>query len=277
MGAAAGAFSPWGVEVGANIEEEQARKYAAIRANDLVRVVGVTLSQETPARSQVVYAILAENTERVLFGLGKAGVGFPVVAIGIDSLTRIGSDFEDPVLAERFAGPISLPGLPPGYVTVDLESSDEDFDQVVVPSLVGAMARREETVSIRALAEDAVPHLCIYPNGYRDRIVARIETAARRAADTNPETFVFGPRTGVNNSAYIRVLASPEDLDPRGRTQRYQALSNRFASGRRRPVVTNPDQLSFFDDARVEGELADLDVVDENDGEEVISGPEQPG
>jgi hypothetical protein len=237
-------------------------------------MLSVTLTQATTVGSQVLYVVLAEHTDRVLLGLSRAGVSYPVLAIADGSVTRVGGEIEHAALAERFSSPLEVPGPPPGIITIDAESSDEDFDRVVRPSLIALLASQGPAMSVPALAESAIPHLSLYPKGYRNRLVRLVDAAARRAVAAAPDTFAYSGPSGVSSSAIIRVVESPEDLDPRGRTQRYQALTARFtAPARRRPSPVGPGQLSLFDDASFENELADLDLVEENETEEVNDGP----
>jgi hypothetical protein len=254
---------------GANIDEAQAKKYGSVQTNTLVQMLGVTVSGGALPDSQALYLTTEENVDRIEMGLASAGVSYPILAIGSDSVTRHGRAITNVALAERFSSPLSIPGPPPGIITIDLESSNEVFDQIVQPCLVALLASHEQAVSIHKLAEEAIPSLPLYPNGYRNRLIRKIEDAARRAADAASENFIFAPRSGVNNVASIRIVESPENLDPRGRTQSYQRLATRFApSSRRRRIVVASNQPTLFDDATYRQELAELDSLDENDVEE---------
>ncbi len=260
---------------GANVEEDQARRYASVQTNTLVQMTGVTLTQPAPAGAQVVYAVLAEQVDRVLLGLSRAGVSFPVLVVGDDSVWHTGAALDHVALAQQFADPMPISGPPPGIITIDTESSDDDFDRAVQASLGTMLASHLPAISVPALAEDALPYLAVYPNGYRSQLVRKVEAAARRAAEAAPETFTFLPRTGTSDSASVRVLDSPEGLDPRGRTQRYQALAARFTSpNRRHPAPAGGDQLSLFGQDDLERQLAELDLVEDNGAEEVEDGPQ---
>jgi hypothetical protein len=223
----------------------------------------------------VVYAVLAEQLDGVLIGLSRAGVSYPVLVVAEDSVRHTGAAFDHDRLAAQFAAPIPVPGPPPGIITIDSGSPDEDFDRVVKASLVGVLANHAPAISIPSLAEDALPYLAVYPNGYRSQLLRRVEAAARRASDAAPETFAFVPRSGTSGFASVRVLDSPEWLDPRGRTQRYQALAGRFTSpNRRRPTSVGEGQLSLFAEDDLERELAELDLIDDDGREEVDDGPQ---
>ena len=253
---------------GANLDEAQARKYGNVQTNTLVQMLGVTVSGGSLPGSQALYITTEENVGRIELGLTAAGVSYPILAIGPDSITRHGQEITNGALAEQFASPLSIPGPPPGIITIDLESSNEEFDQIVQPCLVALLASHGHAVSIPTLAEEAIPSLPLYPNGYRNRLIRKIEDAARRAADAASENFIFVPRSGLSDSASIRIVESPENLDPRGRTQSYQRLATRFAPVSRRRIVVASNQPTLFDDASYRQELAELDSLDENDAEE---------
>ena len=141
--------------------------------------------------------------------------------------------------------PLAVRGPPPGIITIDAESSDEDLDRVVRSSLIALLASQGPALSVPALAESAIQHLSLYPNGYRNRLVRLVDAAARRAVAAAPDTFAYSGPSSVSSSAIIRVVESPEGLGPRGRAQRYQALIARFiALARRRPSPVGPGQLS---------------------------------
>ena len=259
---------------GANIDETQAKKYSDVQAGTLVQMLGVRLAKEAAFGSQAVYVVIEEHAERVVLGLKTAGVSFPVIAISEKFVRCLGGEFEHPSLAKSFASPLPVPGPPPGIITIDADSSDEDFDRVVQTSLVALLASHGPVISVPNLAEDAVPYLPLYPNGYRHRLIRKVEDAARRAVNAAPDTFSFTPSNSVSAVATIRVVESPESLDPRGRTQRYQSLVTRFVSpSRRRLTVIASNQPSLFDDVNYNQELAELDLVDENDVEEESNGP----
>jgi hypothetical protein len=232
-------------------------------------MLGITISGGAMPDSQPLYVTTEDNFSRIEMGLSMAGVNYPILAIGTNAVTRHGAPIANRALAEQFMSPLSIPGPPPGIITIDLESSNDEFDQIVQPCLVALLASHGQAVSIHKLAEEAIPSLPLYPNGYRNKLIRKIEDAARRAADAASENFIFAPRTGVNDGASVRIVESPENLDPRGRTQSYQRLAARFAPlSRRRRIVVASNQPTLFDDASYRQELAELDSIDENDAEE---------
>ena len=58
--------------------------------------------------------------------------------------------------------------------------------------------------------------------------------------------FRFRPPTASRNYALVDVVDSPEQADPRGRTQRYQAIRRRFG-GQDAPEPGAAQQSALFD------------------------------
>ena len=70
---------------------------------------------------------------------------------------------------------------------------------------------------------------------------------AKRIAISDPGTFEYSA-AGPNRDGHVRLLRSPEENDPRGRTQAYQRLG-RLRQGRaRRPRREIPGQGSLLDE-----------------------------
>ncbi|ONH31255.1 hypothetical protein BL253_10355 [Pseudofrankia asymbiotica] len=75
---------------------------------------------------------------------------------------------------------------------------------------------------------------------------------------------LYEPRSERRQESLVRILATPEDLDPRGRTQRYQAIAR--AAGRSRAGSTGlviEGQYDLFDqlgEAEVEDEVGEGEI-----------------
>lgn len=117
------------------------------------------------------------------------------------------------------------------------------------------------------LASAAVPHLHLLGKGARNQVQRLVAAAARRACEQAKETFSFHPPTANREYALVRVLDSPEGADPRGRTQRYQALVPRLGGS---PAHTPEEvQAQLFDDIDLADELDKVDTGDVDEpGEE---------
>ena len=101
----------------------------------------------------------------------------------------------------------------------------------------------------------------MYGRRAQGQIVKKVQAAARRAADADPDRLAFQPATG-STEARVLILRSPEEFDRRGRTQGYQAVFSE--RGRRRPQPQAPEQLDLFS-VLDEAERATFDEVYENE------------
>jgi len=256
---------------GANVEVAQAQRYFRASPTYLVTALSVTIESQQPLSAQTTYACLRENEERILLGLSEAKVNVPVLSVGPNDVTAVGAPIDDPVLRDLFANPVVVPGAPPGVITVDADSPDEEFDRVVFPSLVAAMAQDRENISMVALAEEALPYYAIYPAPYRGRLRKKVASAARRAAEADSQHLEYRPPTNAEPDGLIRILATPEQADPRGRTQQYQAIQGRLGGGNRRARRAEIEgQGNLFAAADLEQELDSAKPVANDDrGEEI--------
>jgi hypothetical protein len=254
---------------GSNIEPEQANRYARVPENYLVTALSVTLDSPDPVSAQTVYACLRQNEERILLGLDQVELNAPLLSIGPQDVHVVGVPFADPDLNAAFAAPISVPSEPPGVITVDADSPDDAFDNVVFPSLVAAMSLERQNVTIASLAEESLPYFAVYPSPYKQRLKRKIGAAARRAAESDPQHLEYRPATQSEPDGVVRILATPEQADPRGRTQQYQAIQNRFDGGRRRkPRAEMVGQESLFPGGDLEQELDSARASDIEEREE---------
>ena len=252
---------------GANIEERQAKAYAAISADALVEAASITLGAAGSRTVQSIVVCLAEHKDRILLGLAAAEVDPPVLALEDAQLEHLGAPFDDPVLEAAFVEPLEANGPPPRIIPVDADSPSDAFDDLVMPSLVASMAQRRPEVTVPRLAEDALPHLPLYGKKERGRLEAKVDDAARRIVSRDPGSFEYLPRTGNRDRAIVRILRNPEEAALQGRTQGYQGIARRARPRPRPPRQENPDQMAFFEIVsefeRAAGELQP--PVDEDD------------
>lgn len=254
---------------GTSVDASQARRYSLADPAFLVRTLSVTITSADVPRAQGNYVCMREHEDRVLWQLREAGVELPVLSLGASDITAVGAEFDDPALRAAFGSPIPVTTLPPALVTVDADSSDDDFDQIVFPSLIAAASMRIEQMSVERLTEESIPPYPLFPGAYKRRLRVRVAESAQRAAEADPARWQY-QRRGAGDEGLVRVLVTPEDADPRGRTQQYQSMRTRLQSrGRRRTRPEIPGQASFFvDDAQLERELDETRSVDEDAREE---------
>ena len=242
---------------GNNVENEQAVRYGMLDANELVRSTGVTITEPGRVEVHSCYVCLSESADRVELGLSKAGCSYPIFVVGDHDVTLRNAGSLPEIVGIVEAG-LTVPGPPPAIVRVDDESPDEDYDRVVSAAFMAHVARGDPMVSTIDLAGDAVPHLPLYGAGHRHTIQKRVEQAAQRACDRSPENFEYRGRTSVRDHGVVTIVDSPERSDPRGRTQRYQAIAGRLGglvpTGR-----AEFEQPGLFDDVDLDAELARLE------------------
>jgi hypothetical protein len=250
---------------GANIEEDQARKLAVLEPESVVRSAAITLSVEAKPTVEVFYLCLEGHTNRVVLGLSKVGWTGPVLELCLGYLRLVQGSMQASSLQGRFDDEIELTGPPPGFVTVDSESPNEAFDTLVLTALIGCQAQRLDMISARALTERAIPHLAIFGKAAKGLLERKVSQAAGRIAEQYRDNYVFQP-SSERREAAVRILKTPEDADPRGRTQGYQALARRRGEPRRRLKPEIPGQTQF---ESVLEELEAADNTDEEGGDDV--------
>jgi hypothetical protein len=247
---------------GANIYDDQARKLDTLDPTALVQTGSVTLASEAPPTIEVVYVCLEESVDRIQHGLNGAGIEAPLIlAVDQDRIRTHGPSIEGTTLPEQLPDEIRVDGPPPRIVRFDTESTVDEFVPAVLAELVAAQSHRRDIISIPAVAEGVVPELALYGKGVQRRLASRVEDAAQRIAEQQPENFRFRPRTQAHREAAVEVLRSPEDRDPRGRTQAYQAIARR-APRPRKPKPPPEDQLQLDLVAEELNRLADVDDED---------------
>ncbi len=233
---------------GRNMDGEQARKYAVLTTSEVVRQVAVT-SVATP-RVAVVYATLLQHRSSIAGNLAALALSVPVAVLGASS-RRVGLEL---VLAVGGAGshPLAsllpddqeLPAALPRPLRIDHDSPAGAVRQLVVAEVVAAMSRRETEVSIRSIMERACPPSVLFGTGARSLLQRTVDGICQHLPEELAVAVTYLPRSGVRSDAVLQLEDSPESSDPRGRTQRYQALDRRR---RRPPPVQSEGQLDLLD------------------------------
>ena len=239
---------------GRNIRDEQARKYGLADARQLVRHTDVTVGREDMLAIEPLYVCLSENVDRILQGLGAAGCDYPVLAVDENQIVLCGPAPATQDLIEAFSQPLRVPGWPPTIVRVDRESDASEFDMITSQALMAEVNLGRSPISGPELAARAIPHLHIYGTGYRNNLVKKVEQALERQCVACPSNFRLRPPTASRNYVLVDVVDSPERADPRGRTQRYQAIRRRF-QGQDMRVPSATQQPALFDSLDLGTEL----------------------
>jgi hypothetical protein len=257
---------------GANAEEGQARRYAAIDPGAVVQAAHVTLPRRLQPSVEILYVCPSGHVERIRQSLTAANVTVPVLGVHEDKITLELSDAASEPLHRPFqGGPVRLIGPVLRLVPFDHDSPVEVILPHVRAELVALLAQRVPQVTMAALAERAAPYLGLYGRAARNRLVRRVGEVVRQLASAEPSTFAYEAPT-ANREGLVRFLRTPEDYDPRGRTAAYQALARRRDTRRRRATAVDPNQLDLL----AELDLAETVSGDGDTGEEEYEDEDSP-
>ena len=163
---------------------------------------------------------------------------------------------------------MNLTGPVPRIIEFDQDTPVEAFESAVRAQLVAALAHRLPHISVRCIAEAAAPYLALYGHKARGRIIKRVGEAARKLATVDNASFAYQPpQPSDQDGGVVHLLKTPEDNDPRGRTQGYQALMRGGRARRGKAAHVDPDQLDLLRElAQADDEGGD-DVVETGEGE----------
>lgn len=217
---------------GANIDDGQARRYAALDPIAVVQATGVTVTQRDELTVETTYACLDEQASRIRQGLERAGVHCALIqvadrSIKLDRPTQIRS----PLDAAWSSGPIELAGPVVRLLPLDHDSDASAFDAVVRAQLVAEVSQRRTRMTVRTLAELVVPYFAMFANSAQQQLISKVRVITRTIAEEEPATYRYWPRTENQREDTVEFLRTPEDRDPRGRTQAYQAMRGRRGRG----------------------------------------------
>lgn len=241
---------------GQNIDDDQAKKYLAADAAALRRTSAIPPALrgvEEPA-VQAIWVGLEEHRPRLETGMRNLGFEAPLLTIDDGRARLTGAAGTDGIqeFDERHDG-----GWPPGRILVDHQSSDEQLSELIIPELISGQASDRDSVSVDAICEHILPEWPILSRGAQGDFRGRVAEAVRAlAAQEFRGQFRFEPAGG---SAVGRVVFAvrPAGMDPRGRTQAWQAQQRRAARAMsREPKPAIPGQLSL-DDLAERGGLAE--------------------
>jgi hypothetical protein len=258
---------------GANIEEGQARRLAAIDPQALIIAGGITIPQAVQLRIETLFACLTKHAARITKGISAAGLATPVIAVDADSAQLPNPALASEDLASALGGTTVWAYPIARIIPFDHESPAHLFDGPVRAELVAQMARHRPSVTMRALTEQVVSHFPLYGRRAQGQLVRKVTEAARRAAREEPERLQFEPGTGTTEPRVV-VLRSPEDFDRRGRTQGYQAVFS--GRSRKKPLPEVPGQMDLFTELdRAESVATDDTGQNDSSGSDDVRGGER--
>jgi hypothetical protein len=246
---------------GANVDEEQAAKYAVLDPQAVVLAGSVDLPDGVRPSVAVLYVCQEQHADRILLGLSRAGVAFPVLAVEQNEVQLLNTAYAPESLAAVLGpGATPMPAGIPRVVPCDHDSPVSVVRTQVRAVLVAHLSRRTAQVAAEVVAAETLTLLPIYGQAARNRFSRTVGEALRLIAAAEPDAFEYHRATG-NREALVRFLRTPEDHDPRGRTQAYQALA-RQRSTRRRPAEQDPAQLDLLQELESSDNVASDDQTD---------------
>jgi hypothetical protein len=251
---------------GSNIVEDQASRYSALQAVNLVRAAFVTLPQRVELMLEVVYVALAEHAEGICLGLQLGGYQFPVVVVHPGEISLSRAEHASPQLQAIFASPIQLATPVGRFISFDHESPISEIRPHVSAALVAELSQRSQTVSLGLLTERATPHYALYGTRTQGALRKKVAKVAQSLAEGAPDTFEWHPTTG-NHEGFVKLLRTPEEHDPRGRTQAYQRLSR--LGQKPTPIAPPPALEGGEQPPKLLDELEKADIVEDT--------PQEPG
>jgi len=241
---------------GANIGREQGGKYALLDAQDVRLAANVDLPTRTPPTVETLYVCLDQHASRIRQGLAAANLPFPVLSIASAAVRLLDRHYASQRLSDALPAPAyPLPAGVARYLYLDEQSTEVELRSVARAELATLQSRRLPGQSIPGLVEAAIPHFFLYGQAGRGEMIRRFSRVVQTLAKEESDTFVFQPPSASSNEARVQVLGTPEDKDPRGRTQAWQA-TGRVRQTPRKSV--DPDQMDLL------RELEVTDDVDEN-------------
>jgi len=225
----------------------------------------VDLPRRTAPTVEPLFACLAPNSARIGTGLARARVRAALVAVDARSVTLKNADQVGKLLADALQEPVALPTGIPRIIAYDQDSPLDVVLPAVRAVLVAHLSRRTPQASSAAIAEQAAPWLTAYGKRARHVFRQKVEAALRQIAADEPALFEYRGPT-ANHDPLVRFLSTPEDNDPRGRTQAYQALARPAHTRRRSRPAENPAQLDLLDELQEADDVVDIDGGDIEDG-----------
>ena len=244
-------------KAGGSVENEQARRYAAMTPQDVYRFVGLP-SKPDLWEIEPIYACLGEGRGGIRVDLDRLGLPFPLLVVD-DRRVRLEAAAEDAV--DSFSVKVP-PGPPPRYVVVDGDSSEEELLEYLLPELMAAASRGQAFVRVDTLLQSVMPYWDVYGPPAKKQLRTKARAALVRAIENKfPNDFAF-ENTGQTQSLdrdIIRIISTPVRLDSRGRTQAWQRLQRGAAKvvGRAPTRPPAPGQQIMFEDLGLGSEVGD--------------------
>jgi hypothetical protein len=232
---------------GRNVEEEQAKKYAAADAAALRRGGSLPVDVALDAVVAPMFVVMNDVRSDVEAALQAWRIEAPVLSIdrGFARLDGPCPEGLHPFLRDQ-----APRRWPPGRVRVDHQSPLEEIAELLAQQIVAAQAKRETVLDLGEAAARiyrAWPQLS--QSGRRD-FLRRLKECTRHLAASSLKGAIRLDAGSNNMPARILIERTPAALDPRGMPQAWQAQARHMATDLGRGGGAPPEenrQLSLDD------------------------------
>lgn len=229
------------------VQEEQAGKYEAMNATDLVQTGNVTLPNPAEATLDVAYAIDPEHRESTLESLAKHAPSAGVIEIG-DPIAWRGPAPANPALRAAFNPPIDAdPTAIPRLLMVDDASDIAMLAGPISNALHAAIVQGRDAVTVASLIEMACWGWPNFGRAFQTRLEKGIAKMLKEAAGKELQGMLTVENAGGQAYATVRLSASAIANTQAGELRAQRALRVKLDSfvqrATGRPASEYPGQL----------------------------------
>jgi hypothetical protein len=242
---------------GRNVEEEQAKKYAAADAAALRRGGSLPVDVRLDVPVAPLFVVMNAVRSDVEAALQAWGIEAPVLSID-RGFARL--DGPCPEGLEPFMRDEAPRRWPPGRIRVDHQSPLEELAELLAQQIGAAQAKRQPVLDLAEAASriyGAWPQLS--QSGRRE-FLRKLKDCARHLARRSLKDVIRLDPGSNNVPPRILIERTPADLDTRGMPQAWQGQARHMAADLGRGGGSPPEedpQLSMDD-----LDLGDADEVD---------------
>lgn len=236
---------------GRNLEEAQARKYAASDAAALRRggsLPGALAGREQSVTVRPMFVVMDEARANVESALQRWDIEAPVLSID-HGFARV--DGPCPSGLEPFVSESGSPRrLPFGRVRVDHQSPLSELLELLAPQIIAAQAKRQSELDLEQAAASiyrAWPSLSV-PG--RRELVRRLRDCAKHLASNSMKGIIRVEHGSNAIAPRVVIEQTPATLDTRGMPQAWQGEARGMAEdlGRSGGPPPEEDQQLSLDD-----------------------------
>ncbi|MEV1109747.1 hypothetical protein AB0I95_13970 [Micromonospora sp. NPDC049751] len=194
---------------GANIEESQARAYAAMPAANAVQAAYVSLRHRATPTIETLYLCLEEHAERIRLGLKTVGIPFPVFGVSDRRIALHDGEYASERLHDPLADGVTLNAPPPRVIAFDPESPPEEVERHVRAAMVAELAKRTAHISWTGLTERVAPHYGLYGHAAQNKLKSVVKAAVATIVEASPDRFSFDPPLRLPPRRLDQISANP--------------------------------------------------------------------